>query len=47
MREGEEETLTAADFPALTLRRAGRGDRPLVVFVTGGGVLARIAYGFG
>ena len=40
-----EELRVAAGFPALTCLRPGRPDRPLVVFVTGGGVLARIAYG--
>lgn len=40
-----EELRVAAGFPALVCLRPGRPDQPLVVFVTGGGVLARIAYG--
>ena len=40
-----EELREVAGFPALSLFRRGAPGRPLVVFVTGGGVLARIAYG--
>ena len=40
-----EELRVAAGFPALILFRKGEPGQPLVVFVTGGGVLARIAYG--
>src|SRR5690348_7393484 len=42
-----EELCTAGGFPALIHFRGGTPGRPLVVFVTGGGVLARIAYGHG
>ena len=42
-----EELRDAAGFPALILFRKGASGQPLVVFVTGGGVLARIAYGPG
>lgn len=40
-----EELTEAAGFPALVRFEAGREGHPLVVFVTGGGVLGRIAYG--
>ena len=40
-----EELTEAAGYPALVRFEAGREDLPLVVFVTGGGVLGRIAYG--
>lgn len=40
-----EELASAAGYPALVRFEAGRRDLPLVVFVTGGGVLARVAYG--
>lgn len=40
-----EELTDAAGYPALVRFEAGRSERPLVVFVTGGGVLGRIAYG--
>jgi hypothetical protein len=40
-----EELRTAAGFPALVRFARGAPGSPLVVFVTGGGVLARIAYG--
>lgn len=42
----DHETITeAAGYPALVRLRAGEAHLPLVAFVTGGGVLARIAYG--
>ena len=40
-----EELTEAAGYPALVRFEPGRRDLPLVVFVTGGGVLGRIAYG--
>ena len=40
-----EELRVAAGFPVLSQFRKGDPGQPLVVFVTGGGVLARIAYG--
>lgn len=40
-----EELAEAAGYPALVRFEAGREGLPLVVFVTGGGVLGRIAYG--
>ncbi|MCL8384301.1 hypothetical protein [Xanthobacter aminoxidans] len=40
-----EELTEAAGYPALVRFEAGREGLPLVVFVTGGGVLGRIAYG--
>ena len=40
-----EELTEAAGYPALVRFEAGRADLPLVVFVTGGGVLGRVAYG--
>ena len=40
-----EELTEAAGYPALVRFEAGRPDLPLVVFVTGGGVLGRVAYG--
>lgn len=40
-----EKLVAAAGYPALTKFVDGDGNRPLVVFITGGGVLARIAYG--
>lgn len=40
-----EELTEAAGYPALVRFEPGRSDLPLVVFVTGGGVLGRIAYG--
>jgi hypothetical protein len=41
----QETIVQAAGFPALVQRQRGEADKPLVAFVTGGGVLARIAYG--
>jgi hypothetical protein len=41
-----EQIRVGAGYPALTNFAPGEPGRPLVVFVTGGGVLARIAYGF-
>lgn len=40
-----EELTEAAGYPALVRFEPGRPERPVVVFVTGGGVLGRIAYG--
>jgi hypothetical protein len=40
-----EELIEAAGYPALVRFEPGRSDLPCVVFVTGGGVLGRIAYG--
>ncbi|UCI31773.1 hypothetical protein [Mesorhizobium sp. B4-1-4] len=40
-----ERILEAAGYPALTYFRRGSPDKPLVVFLPGGGHLARIAYG--
>ena len=40
-----EELTVAAGYPALVRFESGRPKLPLVVFVTGGGVLGRIAYG--
>lgn len=40
-----EELTEAAGYPALVRFDPGRPDLPVVVFVTGGGVLGRIAYG--
>jgi len=40
-----EELTAAAGYPALVRFEPGRPDLPVVVFVTGGGVLGRIAYG--
>jgi hypothetical protein len=40
-----EELTDAAGYPALVRFEAGRPGLPVVVFVTGGGVLGRIAYG--
>lgn len=40
-----EELTEAAGYPALVRFEPGRRELPLVVFVTGGGVLGRIAYG--
>ena len=40
-----EELTEAAGYPALVRFEPGRTDLPVVVFVTGGGVLGRIAYG--
>jgi len=40
-----EELTEAAGYPALVRFEPGRQELPLVVFVTGGGVLGRIAYG--
>lgn len=40
-----ETMAVSAGFPSLQYYRDGRPERPLVVFVTGGGVLARIGYG--
>jgi pimeloyl-ACP methyl ester carboxylesterase len=40
------ESLSRAEgFPWLTYYRAGSSDKPLVIFVPGGGHLARVAYG--
>ncbi len=41
---GERRT-TVAGLPFLAYYRAGEPARPLLVFLTGGGILARIAYG--
>jgi hypothetical protein len=40
-----EQIVEAAGFPALVKFEAGARGTPLVVFITGGGVLARVAYG--
>lgn len=40
-----EQIVDAAGFPALVKFEAGAPGAPLVVFITGGGVLARVAYG--
>ncbi len=40
-----EELTEAAGYPALVRFEPGRPEMPVVVFVTGGGVLGRIAYG--
>ncbi|MGH6938731.1 hypothetical protein [Hypericibacter sp.] len=40
-----EEIREGGGYPALVKFEPGRAGQPLVVFVTGGGVLARIAYG--
>jgi hypothetical protein len=40
-----EELTEAAGYPVLVRFEPGRPDLPLVVFVTGGGVLGRVAYG--
>lgn len=40
-----EESIEAAGYPALVRFQAGRPKLPLVVFITGGGVLGRVAYG--
>ena len=40
-----EELIEAAGYPALARFEPGRLELPMVVFVTGGGVLGRIAYG--
>lgn len=40
-----EELTEAAGYPALVRFEPGRPELPVVVFVTGGGVLGRIAYG--
>lgn len=40
-----ETIVEAAGYPALVRLRGGEAHLPLVAFVTGGGVLARIAYG--
>lgn len=40
-----ERIVNAAGYPALTYFRRGSRDKPLVVFLPGGGHLARIAYG--
>lgn len=40
-----ERIVEAAGFPALVKFEAGTPGTPLVVFITGGGVLARVAYG--
>ncbi|MBN8918221.1 MAG: hypothetical protein J0I31_21735 [Rhizobiales bacterium] len=40
-----EELTEAAGYPALVRFESGRPGLPVVVFVTGGGVLGRIAYG--
>ena len=41
----QEELTEAAGYPALLRFEPGQPGRPVVVFVTGGGVLGRIAYG--
>jgi len=40
-----EKLVFACGFPALSWFKAGGKTKPLVLFLTGGGVLARIAYG--
>jgi hypothetical protein len=40
-----EELTEAAGYPALVRFEPGRSELPVVVFITGGGVLGRIAYG--
>jgi hypothetical protein len=40
-----EEIRLGAGYPALVKFLPGDVDKPLVVFITGGGVLARVAYG--
>jgi hypothetical protein len=40
-----EQIVEAAGFPALVKFEVGAPGAPLVVFITGGGVLARVAYG--
>lgn len=40
-----EEIRMGANYPGLVRFSAGHKNKPLVVFITGGGVLARIAYG--
>lgn len=40
-----EELIQVFDYPALVRFEPGQPGFPLVVFITGGGVLARIAYG--
>lgn len=40
-----EERPSAGGYPALAYCRPGSAGQPLVVFVTGGGVLARVSYG--
>ena len=40
-----EQIVDAAGFPALVKFESGAPGAPLVVFITGGGVLARVAYG--
>ncbi|MET0445293.1 MAG: hypothetical protein ABW151_12035 [Pseudorhodoplanes sp.] len=41
------ETVTqSAGYPVLSCFQAGQSGQPLVAFITGGGVLARIAYGY-
>jgi hypothetical protein len=40
-----EELTEAAGYPALVRFEPGRPELPVVVFVTGGGVLGRVAYG--
>jgi hypothetical protein len=41
-----ESIVTAANFPALIWSKKSNPKKPLVVFIPGGGVLARIAYGY-
>lgn len=41
-----ESILEVGGYPALVRFEPGRAGSPLVVFITGGGVLARIAYGY-
>jgi hypothetical protein len=40
-----ESIIEAAGYPALVKFEPGAANTPLVVFITGGGVLARVAYG--
>ncbi|MFA1624905.1 hypothetical protein ACDY96_19515 [Rhizobium mongolense] len=40
-----ESLVTAAGYPVLTYFRKGETDKPLAVFLPGGGHLARVAYG--
>ena len=43
--QGGEALRTAHGVTQLAYFRAGRSDRPLAVFLPGGGHLARVAYG--
>lgn len=41
----EENLYYGADYPCITYYRAGSTDKPLVIFIPGGGHLARVSYG--